>query len=183
MGLSNRVFLLLFFIANLLQAFLIPKYPSRQYIRLSAAATSEDSPDGSDYWSGKEDYILSGEVALKEKFIELEKENKRLTEIKEKEDEEIKAIMQENERKKEAYSAANKVGAEKDFYGTNSEKNEKKTIPFFDIDSIGVRGRWIERSGNFLLIPLDEAGDELTQPAGVIHFLGGAFVGDYNSNL
>ena len=38
-------------------------------------------------------------------------------------------------------------------------------------------GRWEERSGNFLLMPIDENGVEMTQPSGVIHFLGGAFVG------
>ena len=40
-----------------------------------------------------------------------------------------------------------------------------------------LTGRWVERSGNFLLMPLNEKGLEMRQPAGVIHFLGGAFVG------
>ena len=38
-------------------------------------------------------------------------------------------------------------------------------------------GRWVEVSGNFLLMPLNKNGGEMTQPSGVIHFLGGAFVG------
>lgn len=38
-------------------------------------------------------------------------------------------------------------------------------------------GRWTERSGNFMLLPLDGNGVAMEQPLGVIHFLGGAFVG------
>lgn len=38
-------------------------------------------------------------------------------------------------------------------------------------------GRWVERSGNYVLLALDANGVEMRKPSGVIHFLGGAFVG------
>jgi hypothetical protein len=50
-------------------------------------------------------------------------------------------------------------------------------LPFFDVDTIGATGRWISKDGNFLLLPVGKDGAEVTQPTGVIHFLGGAFVG------
>mmetsp|Transcript_27840 Transcript_27840/g.26671 ORF Transcript_27840/g.26671 Transcript_27840/m.26671 type:complete len:423 (+) Transcript_27840:62-1330(+) len=37
-------------------------------------------------------------------------------------------------------------------------------------------GRWVERSENYILLPVDDDGVEVP-PVGVIHFLGGAFVG------
>eukprot|EP00595_Chromulina_sp_UTEXLB2642_P003551 CAMPEP_0196765812 /NCGR_PEP_ID=MMETSP1095-20130614/13383_1 /TAXON_ID=96789 ORGANISM="Chromulina nebulosa, Strain UTEXLB2642" /NCGR_SAMPLE_ID=MMETSP1095 /ASSEMBLY_ACC=CAM_ASM_000446 /LENGTH=57 /DNA_ID=CAMNT_0042124695 /DNA_START=138 /DNA_END=308 /DNA_ORIENTATION=+ len=46
------------------------------------------------------------------------------------------------------------------------------SLPFMDIESLGIKGRWIEDSGNFLLPPSNNIA-----PIGVIHFLGGAFVG------
>ena len=51
---------------------------------------------------------------------------------------------------------------------------EAKKDPFIfpDVESIGIRGRWEEVDGNYLLRPPTE-----TAPLGVIHFLGGAFVG------
>ena len=64
-----------------------------------------------------------------------------------------------------------------------NSKMEKKTtinnklLPFFDVESIGATGRWISKGGNFLLLPVDSDGNEIKQPTGVIHFLGGALVG------
>jgi len=54
-------------------------------------------------------------------------------------------------------------------------------LPFLEFDSIGLTGRWVERSGNFVLRPQASgsggSGVKPAPPLGVIHFLGGAFVG------
>ena len=56
-------------------------------------------------------------------------------------------------------------------------KSSKKVLPFLDVASIGAAGRWQYKFGSYLLLPVDENGEELEKPTGVIHFLGGAFVG------
>ncbi|CAM9399369.1 unnamed protein product, partial [Scytosiphon promiscuus] len=43
---------------------------------------------------------------------------------------------------------------------------------FFDVESVGLTGRWEEMGGNFLLRPPDDQA-----PKALLHFLGGAFVG------
>lgn len=53
-----------------------------------------------------------------------------------------------------------------------SKKSRKLPLPFLDVESLGIRGRWRESNGNFILEPLDGQ-----RPVGVVHFLGGAFVG------
>ncbi|CAN0400652.1 unnamed protein product, partial [Hapterophycus canaliculatus] len=45
-------------------------------------------------------------------------------------------------------------------------------LPFFDVESVGLTGRWEEMGGNFLLRPPDGQA-----PKALLHFLGGAFVG------
>jgi hypothetical protein len=57
-------------------------------------------------------------------------------------------------------------------------------LPFMEASTIGILGKWQEQSGNFVLKPDAEStynqGNEdgvLNPPLGVIHFLGGAFVG------
>jgi hypothetical protein len=45
-------------------------------------------------------------------------------------------------------------------------------LPFLDIKSIGILGKWKKMHGNFVLLPPDNV-----TPLGVIHFVGGAFVG------
>ena len=59
-------------------------------------------------------------------------------------------------------------------YASGLRATEPKKEPFIfpDVDSIGIRGRWEELDGNYLLRPPTD-----TAPLGVIHFLGGAFVG------
>ena len=65
---------------------------------------------------------------------------------------------------------------------SSSNSTAKPRLPFLDVESIGLTGRWVERSGNFILHPVRPAsangeGAAPPAPAGVIHFLGGAFVG------
>lgn len=48
----------------------------------------------------------------------------------------------------------------------------KLPLPLFDLESIGLSGRWEEVGGNFLLRP-----PEGVEVKAVLHFLGGAFVG------
>jgi hypothetical protein len=52
-----------------------------------------------------------------------------------------------------------------------NKKSENVTTPLIDVETLGLSGRWIEDSGNYLLPPSNG------QVVGVIHFLGGAFVG------
>ena len=56
--------------------------------------------------------------------------------------------------------------------GLHAISPSKDAFLFPDIDSIGLKGRWEELEGNYLLRPPVN-----TTPIGVIHFLGGAFVG------
>ena len=59
---------------------------------------------------------------------------------------------------------------------TSGKKMSPNDVKSSSVEKLLV-GRWVERSGNFLLLPLNEDGFEIRQPVGVIHFLGGAFVG------
>ena len=58
----------------------------------------------------------------------------------------------------------------------NSNINEPVTtsgkrlpLPFMELTSLGLSGRWQEKAGNFILKPKSSS----TKPLGVIHFLGG----------
>jgi Protein of unknown function (DUF1350) len=154
---------------------------ARLQILPAAAARSDSNNDDSLFWSDKENYILSGEVALKEKFVEID--NKRAREIAMKKQMDAEIALEEEKFAKE-FATRNKVinmDVGKDASKTLDEKSvpqsKNKVLPFFDVSTIGVQGRWLEKSGNFILFPVDSEGEELVQPAGVIHFLGGAFVG------
>mmetsp|Transcript_26356 Transcript_26356/g.43988 ORF Transcript_26356/g.43988 Transcript_26356/m.43988 type:complete len:526 (-) Transcript_26356:201-1778(-) len=54
----------------------------------------------------------------------------------------------------------------------SQQVNVKLPLPGMDRESLGLAGGWVERNGNFVLKP--SSGE---RPAGVVHFLGGAFVG------
>lgn len=61
---------------------------------------------------------------------------------------------------------------------STNERSAKLPLPFMNVESIGLTGRWTEQAGNYILKPhLNESGSTLIKPYGVIHFLGGAFVG------
>jgi Protein of unknown function (DUF1350) len=147
----------------------------------AAAAGGDSNNDDSLFWRDKENYILSGEVALKEKFVEID--NKRAREIAMKKQKDAEIALEEEKLAEEFVTRKKviKIDVGKDASKTIDEKNvpqsKNKVLPFFDVSTIGVQGRWLEKSGNFILFPVDSEGEELVQPAGVIHFLGGAFVG------
>lgn len=160
---------------------------SRARLQLApAAATGGDlNNDDSMFWSDKENYILSGEVALKGKFVEIDKKRAREIAMKKQMDAEI--ALEQEILSKEVITVNKVVNIDvgkdvgKETSKTIDEKSvqqkKSKVLPFFDVSTIGVQGRWLEKSGNFILFPVDSEGEELVQPAGVIHFLGGAFVG------
>ena len=160
-----------------------------QYIRAPILSATSDSigSDDAAFWSDKEKYILSGEVFLKEKFVEIDKKrSKEEMDMKfmEAETLRIKEVKEDLRRKEEdlkkRYNDAvteSTASVPKNSVSGDDSNNSKKVLPFFDVASIGAKGRWVERSGNFLLFPVDTTGIELVQPVGVIHFLGGAFVG------
>lgn len=50
--------------------------------------------------------------------------------------------------------------------------NQKIPLPFMEVESLGLKGRWIESQGNYILKPKSDL-----KPYGVIHFIGGAFAG------
>ena len=58
----------------------------------------------------------------------------------------------------------------------NTTSSRKLPLPFLNVESIGFSGKWIEKGGNFILKP-DVNSTLQSKPYGVIHFLGGAFVG------
>lgn len=59
-------------------------------------------------------------------------------------------------------------------WGKNSRRRRGRRVPlpFFDVETLGLRGRWEEMGGNYLLRPPDDEA-----PKALLHFLGGAFVG------
>ena len=150
---------------------------------LSAEGKGSSSSDDSLFWSDKDKYILSGEVFLKEKFVEID--NLRAKEITEKIVEEEKIInkVRDIPQKDQNFENVQDVIGDENNRARKAPADDvpssgkNKVLPLFDITSIGAKGRWIERSGNYLLFPVDSNEVELEQPAGVIHFLGGAFVG------
>ena len=162
------------------------KYSRYQCLRASVfyATVSATGNDDASFWEGKEKYILSGEVFLKEKFVEIDRKRTKEemdVEFKEREalrikEEELKSRKEEEDLNKRSDDAS-AATSPKNSVSDDDSNSSKKVLPFFDITSIGAKGRWVEKSGNFLLFPVDTAGIELVQPAGVIHFLGGAFVG------
>jgi hypothetical protein len=141
---------------------------------LAKSPKSDSNEDDLKFWGDKEKYILSGEVALKEKFIEID--NKRSKELAEKErEEEADRVARLNYREPVIKVPINDVENSPKKSTTSNEKSvpssNKKVLPFLDISSIGVQGRWLEKSGNFILFPTDENGVELKQPAGSSHNL------------
>lgn len=46
--------------------------------------------------------------------------------------------------------------------------NGRLPLPFMELSSVGLIGRWQERAGNYILKPKSSS-----KPLGVIHFLGG----------
>lgn len=56
--------------------------------------------------------------------------------------------------------------------GNSTSNTIQNIFPALNIDHIGLSGKWEERAGNYILKPADGK-----MPIGVIHFLGGAFVG------
>ena len=157
---------------------------STSLIFFAAAGGTDNNYDEKAFWSDKEKYILSGEVALKETFVEIDiKRSKDLVE--KQRDEAANIKMRDDMRKKSIDDRLPEFVAVEDnfdipkkiIHDDDTTSSKSKVLPFFDVTSIGAKGRWIGKSGNFLLFPVDSDGIELTQPAGVIHFLGGAFVG------
>jgi len=66
---------------------------------------------------------------------------------------------------------------------TKTKNDRKLPLPFMNKESVGLGGNWEERHGNFILRPSGTttaaaatAGTQ-TPPLGIVHFLGGAFVG------
>lgn len=157
-------------------------YSSRARLQLLAvAAGGESNNDDSVFWSDKENYILSGEVALKGKFVDIDNKRAKDIAMKKQMDEEIAFEQEKSFKEVVTVNKVIKIDVEKDASKAVDEKSipqsKNKIFPFFDVSTIGVQGRWLEKSGNFILFPVDSEGEELVQPAGVIHFLGGAFVG------
>ena len=160
------------------------RYQSVRTAHLSATANDKQGKDDdSTFWNDKDKYILSGEVALKGKFIEID--NKRAKETAQKILDEAEAEAVEKTKKEARMRVEDvlppikskdpKKATDDDSRSIPTGKN--KVFPFFDVPSIGANGRWLEKSGNFILFPTDLSGKQIVQPAGVIHFLGGAFVG------
>jgi hypothetical protein len=79
---------------------------ARLQILQAAAARSDSNNDDSLFWSDKENYILSGEVALKEKFVEID--NKRAREIAMKKQMDAEIALEEEKLAKEI-ATRNKV--------------------------------------------------------------------------
>jgi hypothetical protein len=77
----------------------------------------------------------------------------------------MEVVVEEEEEVEETTNAA---------APSNSSSSATTRLPFLDVESIGLTGRWVERSGNFILRPSPMREQP---PLGVIHFLGGAFVG------
>ncbi|CAM9615467.1 unnamed protein product, partial [Sphacelaria rigidula] len=65
-----------------------------------------------------------------------------------------------------------RTGEDGETTGNRGSGSGRLPLPFFDVDTLGLRGRWEEMGGNFLLRPPNGQA-----PKALLHFLGGAFVG------
>lgn len=117
------------------------------------------------YWQTRENDILSGEVALKERLRKYEAEAlKRKTAAKNKVVNNTSAV---------STTVSTNQGKTDGLSNQADESNQWKIpLPFMNLQSVGAKGRWEERKGNFVLRP-----PGTTRPFAVIHFMGGAFVG------
>ena len=110
------------------------------------------------YWVDKERYVYSEAALLKEKISDYEKE------------------LQQFEEKEFFEKKMSTTSLPGESITENSENNWNNVtripLPFFDVDDFGFRGRWIAKHGNYLLKPQNNK-----RVFGVIHFVGGAFVG------
>lgn len=96
-----------------------------------------------------------------------------------------------NEGASETQSSASSEAGRREFLEIKSEYSQETTAGKLRIDftqdrvlpttkemlqnsGVGIKGRWKEAAGNFVIYPTDV---EINPPKGVIHFLGGAFVG------
>ena len=156
---------------------------SRVQVRLSA--TSSDNIKSKSLWSGRKNL---NEVFFKEELQRLEQEVAE-AEAREKKEASSKLGTAETTTRRvpipsstvpvkevEAAVAVEEEESPEATASTNSSATSASAtrLPFLDVESIGLTGRWVERSGNFILRP---SPTREQPPLGVIHFLGGAFVG------
>lgn len=148
----------------------------RRFRGLRLAAAKASSP-----WSGKRNL---NEVFFKDEMAKLEKEIAQEEALRKQNDQVMIGSSESTTRRASPLSDAPPIPTPEFTVPKTPEAaaaaNPNVTrLPFLDsFDSIGLTGRWVERSGNFVLRPPSpEGGDKQQQPLGVIHFLGGAFVG------
>ena len=133
------------------------------YIKLKNNVENTNS-----YWSNVEP-IIYNEVGLKEKFASYEDKYQQ---------DSIDSNSNRNNNDNNNNIDINISSASK----SKTETTDKKiNLPFFDVNSLGISGRWTEQDGNFVLRPQNctyqASSPDYVAPLGVIHFLGGAFVG------
>lgn len=141
--------------------------------RLAAAKSSP--------WSGKRNL---NELFFKDEMAKLEKEIAQEEAVRKQNDQVMIGSSESTTRRVSPLSDSATPSPEFTLPNTPDAATANPNVtrlPFLDsFDSIGLTGRWVERSGNFVLRPpspewADKGSKQ--QPLGVIHFLGGAFVG------
>jgi len=146
----------------------------RRFRGLRLAAAKASSP-----WSGKRNL---NEVFFKDEMAKLEKEIAQEEALRKQNDQVMIGSSESTTRRASPLSDASptpEFTVPKTPEAAAAANPNVTRLPFLDsFDSIGLTGRWVERSGNFVLRPPSpEGGDKQQQPLGVIHFPGGAFVG------
>lgn len=139
---------------------------------------NEDNNAVNNFWRSKIN-IVSDEVSLKNNMNELEREAARIALQEELEKE--KQLEERRIPKPKSSSSSNDISDSTTTTSSTTTKRQQQqddwdmSISYMLKDEgIGITGRWKEVAGNFVLYPKSL---ESQSPQGVIHFLGGAFVG------
>jgi hypothetical protein len=165
-----------------------------------------EGEDNNEFWRDPETerVLLSGEKGFKVALPDMEKKAKEISRqrllAREKEGKENEQLIRDAEedlmRRQRRIDSSSVKTQQKQTPRTSSPAKDKDDPSYWGVDStgLGLRGRWVEKYGNYILYPknvtpIDKKNSDLRdnserarsgsseQPLGVIHFLGGAFVG------
>lgn len=126
-----------------------------------------------EFWSKQQDLVAS-EISLKGKRLDdLEKTAEAMLFEKSQQKVSLSDQQKEQESNEDTEQTSRETAEE---LSDSTSKNSKKAPPtnrLIDLESIELAGRWEQREGNFVLRPRSKT----EEAVGVIHFIGGAFVG------
>jgi hypothetical protein len=151
-------------------------WPSSSILQMSFDKKEDIDAKQREFWSKQQDLVIS-EVSLKGKRLgNLEKTAETMLIEKSQSPSQQKSLLEEQEKRNTDAEQQTSRRTAVEELNDSTTKSSKKTPPvsrLIDLESIELAGRWEQREGNFVLRPRNET----TGAIGVIHFIGGAFVG------